>query len=217
MFKSKQKGDFRQPPSIPPAAPKIEPEGSEIAPDLIMASPWDIIRLPGKQTINEDGIAFIKEFEGCFLLSYPDPASELARACRKAGISAYTRYTEIPDWQNLKGAPWTIGWGATGPDIGPQMQWTQEQADARLLIELEEHMEYVRKQLAFQDLTATPNQFAALTSFTYNCGPSNLRRVLSNGLEGFPDKVLLFNKAQGQVLPGLTRRREAERKLFLEG
>jgi GH24 family phage-related lysozyme (muramidase) len=206
LFKSKSSVDVvRIPPSIPtPKAPSV-PTPS-VSPTIS----------PRILSINEAGLNLIKEFEGCYLRSYPDPASPLANACRAARISAYTKYTSVENWENISGSPWTIGWGATGPDIGPNMVWTQDQADARLLVELEEHMRYVRDILKEKDLVPTPNQFAALTSFTYNCGPSNLRRILSTGLEGFPDRVLSYNKAQGQVLPGLVRRREAERNLFLE-
>ena len=200
--------------AVPPKTlplPPVLPAPLKVVPPPVLITPPE----SQKQTINEAGLSLIKEFEGCFLLSYPDPASPLAEKCRERGLSAYKKYMEIPGWQHISGAPWTIGWGATGSDIQPEMRWTQEQADARLLVELEEHMEYVRLQLSAQGLTASPNQFAALTSFTYNCGPGNLRRVLRNGLEGFPDLVVQFNKAQGKILAGLVRRREAEKQLFL--
>lgn len=204
FFKSKPK--VVQP--LPPVVPSVETKAPLAQPITPAAT--------GKQTINEAGLVLVKEFEGCFLLSYPDPASPLANLCRTNKVSAYTKYMSLPDWEAYSGAPWTIGWGATGEDIKPLMRWTQQQADDRLLIELEEHMEYVRKQLESQGLTASPNQFAALTSFTYNCGPGNLRRVLRNGFEGVPDLIVQFNKAQGQILPGLVRRRDAEKELFLQ-
>ena len=66
------------------------------------------------------------------------------------------------------------------------------------------------------------NQWDALISFTYNLGAANLesstlRRLLNVGsylaaAEQFPR----WNKAGGQVLAGLSRRRAAERALFLE-
>ena len=66
------------------------------------------------------------------------------------------------------------------------------------------------------------NQWDALMSFTYNLGAANLesstlRRLLNAGnysaaAEQFPR----WNKAGGQVLAGLVRRRAAERDLFLE-
>ena len=60
------------------------------------------------------------------------------------------------------------------------------------------------------------NQFDALTSFCYNCGNGNLEKLV-NGRDAatVADKLLLYNKGGGKVLPGLARRREEERELFL--
>ena len=65
------------------------------------------------------------------------------------------------------------------------------------------------------------NQFSALVSFCYNVGPGNLKsstllRHVNNGK--FPEaanEFLKWTKAQGKELPGLVKRREAERRLFL--
>ena len=65
-----------------------------------------------------------------------------------------------------------------------------------------------------------PNQFGALTSFTYNLGAGNLRsstllRKLNAGdYAGAAAEFARWNKAGGKVLKGLTRRRAAERALF---
>jgi lysozyme len=64
-------------------------------------------------------------------------------------------------------------------------------------------------------MTLTDNQFAALVSFTFNLGAGNLNKVMKNGLAAVPDRILLFDHAGGKVLPGLTRRRQAERALYL--
>ena len=62
----------------------------------------------------------------------------------------------------------------------------------------------------------TQNQFDALTSFTYNCGNGNLQKLVSGrDAATVADKLLLYNKGGGKVLPGLVRRREEERALFL--
>ena len=68
----------------------------------------------------------------------------------------------------------------------------------------------------------TNNQFCAMISLAYNIGPSGLRRspLFKRLNEGAPklevaDLFLRHNKAGGKVLAGLTRRRKAERKLFL--
>lgn len=65
------------------------------------------------------------------------------------------------------------------------------------------------------------NQFDALVSFTYNLGAGNLRSstLLKKLNEGdylaAADQFSRWNRAGGQVLAGLVRRRAAERDLFL--
>ncbi|MNQ87056.1 Lysozyme RrrD [compost metagenome] len=67
----------------------------------------------------------------------------------------------------------------------------------------------------------TQEQFDALVSFTYNLGinalkgSTLLRKLNSGDYEGAADEFLKWNKAGGKILSGLTRRREAERMLFL--
>jgi GH24 family phage-related lysozyme (muramidase) len=67
----------------------------------------------------------------------------------------------------------------------------------------------------------TQGQFDALVSFAYNLGPlplstSTLLKKLNTGdYACAADEFPRWNKAGGKVLPGLTRRREAERALFL--
>lgn len=68
------------------------------------------------------------------------------------------------------------------------------------------------------------NQFCAMISLAYNIGPSGLKRspLFKRLNEGAPklevaDLFLRHNKAGGKVLAGLTRRRKAERELFLKG
>lgn len=64
-------------------------------------------------------------------------------------------------------------------------------------------------------------QFDALVSFTYNLGARSLststllRKLNAGDYAGAADEFLRWNKAGGKVLTGLTRRREAERALFL--
>lgn len=67
------------------------------------------------------------------------------------------------------------------------------------------------------------NQIDALTSFAFNNGPRGLRQLLTGGEEGargddiISEKMLEYNKAGGKVLPGLTKRRQAEADLFTQG
>lgn len=68
----------------------------------------------------------------------------------------------------------------------------------------------------------TQNQFDALVSFAFNLGEENLRRsTLLKRLNAgeYREAAIEFpkwNKANGQVLPGLVRRRKAEAELFLK-
>lgn len=65
------------------------------------------------------------------------------------------------------------------------------------------------------------NQFVALVSFSYNVGcgavahSSVLNLVNAYHLAEAADSLLLWTRCTGQVLPGLVRRRTAERELLL--
>ncbi len=67
----------------------------------------------------------------------------------------------------------------------------------------------------------TQGQIDALVSIEYNLGDRTLssstllRKLNSGDYAGAADEFLRWNKAGGKVLNGLTRRREAERALFL--
>lgn len=76
--------------------------------------------------------------------------------------------------------------------------------------------EYVRVSLK-------QHQFDALVSFTFNLGAGSLKRssLLRKLNEGnyaaVPKEMMKWTKANGKVLPGLVKRREAEAKLFSTG
>ena len=117
------------------------------------------------------------------------------------------------------GDPWTIGYGATGPGIGPDTVWTREQAESALT----DHVAYfVSGVLRLSPVlaTAADRRVAALISFCYNCGLGNYRistlkkRVDAEDWDGAAKGILKWNRAGGRVLAGLTRRREAESKLL---
>lgn len=145
---------------------------------------------------SHEGIALIKGFEGCRLTAYPDPGTG--------------------------GAPWTIGYGWTHPIDGkpvkPGMTIDQETADRLLKTWL---VSYENDVLKLVRVKLTKGQFDALVSFAYNVGSralstSTLLKKLNAGdIKGAADEFLRWNKAGGKVLNGLTRRREAERALFL--
>ena len=61
---------------------------------------------------------------------------------------------------------------------------------------------------------------AALASLVFNIGPgawrgSSIRRlVVAGDMDGAAAQFARWNKAAGRVLPGLVKRREAERRVF---
>lgn len=114
---------------------------------------------------------------------------------------------------------WTIGYGHTkgvGPNTKP---WTREKA--RRELERELNRDYARHVAALK-LPLNQQQFDALTSFVYNLGPGAIaantgigRALRLHRWQTAADEMLEWDKAGGRVLPGLTRRRKAERRLFL--
>lgn len=144
------------------------------------------------QTSNK-GIALIKEFEGCKLTAYQD----------SVGV-------------------WTIGYGWTQPVNGKPirsgMTIKQETAERLLKTGLVSYESDVSRLVK---VGLTQGQFDALVSFTYNLGARSLststllRKLNAGDYAGAADEFLRWNKAGGKVLNGLTRRREAERSLFL--
>ena len=136
---------------------------------------------------SKHGIDLIKRFEGCRLTAYKPVATE--------------KY-------------YTIGFGHYGPDVTPTMKITQAQADAFLIADLKKFEEAV----SATKLVLNQCQFDALVSFAYNCGSGNLKKLVKGrSMLQIADALLVYNKAGGKVLAGLTRRRQAERALFLTG
>jgi GH24 family phage-related lysozyme (muramidase) len=147
--------------------------------------------------VGPDGVALIKRFEGC------------AKRRPDGSIEAY------PD-PGTGGAPWTIGWGATGPGIGPGTIWTQAQCDARLEADLNRHAREVADTLG--SAPTSQAQFDALVSFHYNTGAiaraALTRKHVAGDFAGAASEFARWNRAGGRVLPGLVRRRAAEAALY---
>jgi len=114
----------------------------------------------------------------------------------------------------------TIGYGHTGTDVKPFSNWTDEQCEAALKRDLERFEEGVSMLLG--SAPTTENEYAAMVSLSYNIGISAFGRstVLRKHKEGDKEAAaaafLLWNKVRGAVVAGLTRRRLAERDLYLE-
>ena len=145
-------------------------------------------------SVNQATLNLIKEFEGCKLTAYQDIV----------GI-------------------WTIGYGTTaaaGLGIVPAkgMTITQERAEDLLRQGVEKFAATVDAMITAK---VNANQFGASVSLAYNIGPNAYAKstVLRELNAGNYDKAAaafqMWNKAGGEVVKGLVRRREAERQLFL--
>ena len=106
---------------------------------------------------------------------------------------------------------WTIGYGHTaGVKSGDKI--TKEQAEELLKKDLQIYVNHVNNL----HMSFNQNQFDALVSFCYNLGPGCLSSLIRNRtFQQIADAMRLYNKAAGKVLPGLVKRREEERALFL--
>lgn len=136
------------------------------------------------------GLSLIKSFEDCRLTAYkPFPTEKY----------------------------WTIGWGHYGPDVKQGQTITQEQADAMLVDDLKRYIAYVNNNNFVTIIdNLNQNQFDALVSFCYNCGPGNLQDLCKGKRtpEAIAEDLPKYNKGGGKVLAGLVRRRAAELELF---
>jgi GH24 family phage-related lysozyme (muramidase)/peptidoglycan hydrolase-like protein with peptidoglycan-binding domain len=147
------------------------------------------------RTINQTGLDLVKEFEG------------LAKRLADGSVAAYLDAVGVP----------TIGYGHTsGVYLGQVI--TAQQAETFLKQDLQEAESAVNQLVK---VALNENQFSALVSFVFNLGggalgESTLLRQLNAGhyLEA-ANQFLRWTYAGGQQLPGLVRRREAERQLFL--
>jgi lysozyme len=137
--------------------------------------------------ISPAGLALTKSFEGCRLTAYQDVA----------GI-------------------WTIGYGSTVPPVKPGEAITELEAEQRLLANMQTAVNCVNsvtKGLA-------QYQFDACCDFAYNvgCGAfkgSTLLLKIDHG--DFIGAAAQFGNwihADGEVVPGLVRRRAAEALMF---
>ncbi|MBX3637244.1 MAG: lysozyme [Rubrivivax sp.] len=166
--------------------------------------------------VPQEAVELIKAFEG---IPDGDPST--------VNIDAYLDPVGI----------WTIGWGHAirhGGDFlrGPENKATaralfpggitRAQAEALLRADL---IDFAAGVLRLVRVTLDDRQFGALVSFAFNVGLGNLgqstllRRLNAGDVIGAAEQFLVWNKGRVRgvltELPGLTRRRRAERALFL--
>lgn len=130
------------------------------------------------------GLDLIKRYEGLRLVAYKPIPSEIY---------------------------YTIGYGHYGKDVKANMTITKAEADQLLKKDM------AAIEVIVSDLLPgiSQNAFDALVSFTYNCGSENLKKLVAGrSMKEISEKILLYNKAGGKVLAGLTRRRKEESELI---
>ena len=137
--------------------------------------------------ISKAGIDFIIGFEGFS-----------AKACKCVSTEKY----------------YTIGYGHYGSDVKKDDTITKEEARKLLESDLLSFEKKVSKYDSKYDFNQ--NEFDALVSFAYNVGSiDQLTAKGTRNRDKIAECMLRYNKSGGRVLNGLTKRREAERKLFL--
>ena len=143
--------------------------------------------------VNKAGKDLIKRFEGCKLKAYRCPA----------GL-------------------WTISWGLTFYPDGTKVKEgdviTQQQAEDYFNAIVDD---FAKKVDALIKSNVSENNFSALVSFAYNVGMGNfqrstlLKKVNANPKDKtIPAEFRKWVRANGEVLKGLVRRRDAEAKLY---
>jgi lysozyme len=112
----------------------------------------------------------------------------------------------------------TIGYGCTDKRIVSKGWISEKDAKALLRREVEEVRKKVQREVKVK---LSENQLNALTSFTFNCGLTNLRKLvngkdrLNSGNYKSVEKILpLYRRAGGRVRKGLERRRAWELALW---
>ena len=166
--------------------------------------------------VPQDAIELIKSFEG---IPDGDPST--------VGLDAYICPAGV----------WTIGWGHAIMDGGKQLTGPGNKARARALypggITRDQAQALLRGDLvpraaslcSVLKVALSDGQFGALMALVFNIGAGNLaastllRKVNAGDFAGAAEQFLVWDKARVngllQPLPGLTRRRRAERALFL--
>ena len=141
---------------------------------------------------SEAGRAFIERNEGCRLDAYRDIVGVL-----------------------------TIGYGCTGRDVHEGMTITQAEADQMLRDRLAHDFEPSVNHV-IGNAPTTQGQFDAMVSLAYNIGvggfakSSVLREHKAMNYEAAAAAFVMWNKAGGRVVRGLTRRRQEEAQTYID-
>lgn len=161
----------------------------EVAAKMGTVATSNIAEIQEKLTVSQKCVELVAKYEGCRLKAYKCPA----------GV-------------------WTIGYGHTAGVVSGMVLPSKEMALELLKDDLKKYATSVNNCVKNGTITfaLNQNQFDALTSFCYNCGAGNLQRLVKGrSASEVAEKLMAYTKGGGKVLPGLVRRREEERELFL--
>jgi lysozyme len=128
------------------------------------------------------------------------------------------RYTAYPD-PGTGGAPWTICYGHTGPEVRPGLTVNQAQCDAWLREDIAEAESYLRKYVR---VPLRQGEWDAYTSFVYNVGPARfrdstmLRKLNAGDWKGACREFPKWVYANKRKLRGLQIRRTEELTMCLK-
>ncbi|WP_455918752.1 lysozyme [Ensifer canadensis] len=143
--------------------------------------------------INAAGLALVKQWEGCELVSYKDVA----------GI-------------------WTIGYGHTSaagiPFVKAAMRINAQEAEDILRSDLRKFEERVNRLVK---VPLNDNQYAVLVSFDFNTGKLHsstlLKKLNAGDYDAVPIELMKWVNADGKRVKGLVNRRSAEAGLWAKG
>ena len=137
----------------------------------------------------------------------------------------------IKEFESFKSKPYlcpsgipTTGFGSTYYPDGKKVTMQDKEITEQKACEILEYIankdfgSFVNKVVK---VALNQNQFDALVSFAYNVGNGSLqnstllKKLNSGDYQGASNEFEKWNKAGGKVLNGLTKRRTAEKELFL--
>ena len=128
----------------------------------------------------------------------------------------------LKPYRDSVGIP-TIGIGSTYYEDGTKVRMADKPITTERAIQLAKNVvkSFEAKVNKVILLPMTQNQFDSMVLLCYNIGESGfarssvVRHFNTGNLQKAADSFLLWNKAGGRVLRGLTNRRKKERELFL--
>ena len=135
-------------------------------------------------------VPLVQKYEGTLLRSYRDPVG-IVTACT----------------------------GHTGPELKMGQTYTRQQCEDMLYKDLAKHAD----ALACVSQPLTDGQRAAFVSFAFNvgegafCGSTLVRKANAGDIDGACAELSRWTYAGGKQLPGLIKRRAAERQLCEAG